>query len=314
MINVKEITYKDYGKALEVSNGEISLVVTCDIGPRILSFKTKNNENMLFNDTQDLVHGSDEQRELYKEKMGIDEVWHLYGGHRMWISPEIIPTACYPDNHPVNYEITKNGVKLTCDIQKYTNLLFETEITMSDDNNEVEIKGTITNKGAFDAKLAPWFLTVMDKGGVEIMPLATKDTGLLPNNYLSVWSYAKLNDKRIGYFDKYITVNQDKDIKDAFKLGLRTQHGWAAYKNKGCLFVKYFDSDYENGDFPDNGVNYETYTNDEILEMESLGTTVSLKAGESVVKCEKWNLFELDKEYDVTKEDEIDAIVEKYIK
>lgn len=314
MINVKEITYKHYGKALEVSNGDLSLVVTVDIGPRILSLKTKDKDNMLFNDINDVVHGAEEQKILYKEKMGIDDVWHLYGGHRMWISPEIIPTACYPDNYPVNYEITDKGVKITCDIQKYTNLLFQTQISMDDTKNEVEVKGTITNKGAFVAEFAPWFLTVMDKGGVEIMPLATRDTGLLPSNYLSVWSYAKLNDKRIGYFDKYITLNQDKDMKQPFKLGLKTEHGWAAYKNKGCLFVKRYDANYDNGVFPDNGVNYETYTNDEILEMETLGSMVSLKPDESVVTVEKWNLFELDRDYDVTKEEEIDALAEKYIK
>lgn len=314
MINVNEITYKHYGKALEISNGEIFLVVSTDVGPRILSFKTKSGENMLFNDVNDDVHASEKQLELYKEKMGVDDGWHLYGGHRMWISPEVIPTACYPDNDKVDYEITKNGVKLKCAVQKYTNLQFETEIFMCEDKNEVYVKGTITNKGAFDAKFAPWLLTVMDKGGVEIMPLATKDNGLLPNNYLSVWPYAKLNDERIDYFEKYITLKQNKDIERAFKIGLKSEHGWAAYKNKGCLFVKYFDADYENGDFPDNGVNYETYTNDKILEMETLGNIVSLKPDESVSVKEVWNLFDMEKDFDISKEEEIDKLVEKYIK
>ena len=51
-----------------------------------------------------------------------------------------------------------------------------------------------------DAKtFAPWALTVLGQGGTEIIPLNTRDTGLLANRYVSIWPYADLRDDRF-YF------------------------------------------------------------------------------------------------------------------
>ena len=48
--------------------------------------------------------------------------------------------------------------------------------------------------------------------------------------------------------------------------------------------------------------------------METLGNIVSLKPDESVSVKEVWNLFDIDVEFDVSKEEELDKMVEKYIK
>ena len=55
-------------------------------------------------------------------------------------------------------------------------------------------------------------------------------------------------------------------------------------------FVKRFG--YEEGkNYPDNGVNFETFTNEDMLEMESLGPMTRLPAGEVVEHTERWELI-----------------------
>ena len=78
---------------------------------------------------------------------------------------------------------------------------------------------------------------------------------------------------------KYITLRQDAK-KGPTKLGFGHRLGWIGYLNGGTLFVKRFG--YEEGaNYPDDGCNYETFTKEEFLEMESLGPVVTLKPGET---------------------------------
>jgi hypothetical protein len=68
------------------------------------------------------------------------------------------------------------------------------------------------------------------------------------------------------------------------------QLGWAGYVVHGQLFVKYFD--YLPGEtYPDAGCNFETFTNEEMLEVESVGPLITLEPGETVEHVETWRLF-----------------------
>ena len=52
----------------------------------------------------------------------------------------------------------------------------------------------------------------------------------------------------------------------------RVPDGWAAYANGGRLFVKRFVTQ-STGAYPDWGCSVETFTNDEMIELETLGPT-----------------------------------------
>ena len=86
MINTKELEhYKDYGRALEISNGNIRAVVTLDIGPRIIFFGFVGGQNIM-SDNRDLLGGrtensyqadlliyqDNEQQSFYNLFQGID--------------------------------------------------------------------------------------------------------------------------------------------------------------------------------------------------------------------------------------------------
>jgi len=307
MITTKEITYGKFGRCVQVSNGTIDFVATLDLGPRIIRFGFCNGENELYEDIDNNLTNNNPE---FKEKFESDEGWFIYGGHRLWSSPEAEPRSYYPDNEPVKYEEIPNGVRLTPPPQKWTNLQFEMELTISSENS-VEVFHKITNIGAWHSEFAIWALTVMAQNGLEIVPLATKETGLLPNRKLAIWAYTNMADSRVNWGSKYVTVKQDPNADSAFKFGTNCEDGWAAYFNHGNLFVKRFPADGEN--YPDGGMSFETYTNQYIMEIESLGELKNVAPSESITHTEQWQLIKGVERPNSTDESTVAAIIEKYV-
>jgi len=309
MVKITEINYPNFGRCVEVSNGTIEFVATLDMGaPNIIRFGFVGGENEFFEDINKV--GILDTPEL-REKFESNEGWWIMGGHRLWNSPEAAPRTYYPANSPVKCEEIPNGVRLIPPPQKWTNLQNQIDIMITDDN-QVEVIHRITNVGAYPAEFAVWALSVMAQGGLEIVPVPKKDSGFLGNCWIGLWSYTKMNDERVYWGDKYITVKQDPNADCAFKFGISSEHGWAAYLNHGNMFVKYFDVDGKN--YPDNGMNYETYTNPHFLEVESLGELKSVEPGETVSHKETWQLFKDVSRPTCDNEAEIAEIVKKYVK
>jgi len=141
----------------------------------------------------------------------------------------------------------------------------------------------------------------MAPGGVEIIPLPPKaphpghvsnakspaDFG--PNQELILWPYFDFSDSRWTFGKKYLFLRQDP-TKGQTKIGLAHRMGWVAYWNAGTLFVKRFD--YREGAvYPDGGTRYQTFSNEDMLEMETCGELVTLAPGASASLLESWELF-----------------------
>lgn len=310
MGNVEEIQHSSFGRCVRVSNDKIELVTTLDFGPRIIRFAKINGENMMLEDVADEVN-QNENAAIFKEKYGELGVWHIYGGHRLWTSPEAMPRSYYPENEPVKYERIENGIRLLPNDQIWTQNRMEIEVTMSPDGNTVVLNHKIYNIGAWPQEFAPWCLTVLSKNGKEVIPVPQRKTGLLHNRKLALWDYTQMNDKRVYWGNKYITLRQDPDAEGPFKFGIDSQHAWAAYFNHGDMLVKRFDV-VDGGNYPDEGMNFETFTNQYFIEMESLGELKTVMPGECNCHREILQLFP-DVVCPSNDEAEIDAIVEKYI-
>ncbi|MCX7904718.1 MAG: hypothetical protein N2486_09450 [Caloramator sp.] len=274
---VKEINYKSYGRCVEISNEKCDLLVTLDVGPRIIRFGFKGRENLFCENTD------------FKVKSG-EEYWYIYGGHRLWHAPEANPRTYYPDNYPVHYEKIEGGIKVSV-YEKWRQVIKEMDINLDEKESRVKVIHRIINKNAWDIELSVWALTVMDKGGVEIIPVNTKDTELLPNMNIAIWPYTRLNDKRVTWGEKYITIRQDENARVPFKIGLNNQAGWAAYINHGVTFIKRYKH-IEGEAYPDFGVSYETYTNNFMLEMETLSPLKRIKPDEYIEHVEEWEIFD----------------------
>jgi len=298
-IEVKKINYAEYGECIQITNEKSDLVVTLEKGPRVIRFGLKGKDNEFCEGAPVIMQMEDQE-------------WRMLGGHRLWHSPEHMPRTYSPDNTPVKYDLFENGIKVIQDMEPWVQIVKEMEITLAACCNKVTVKHRLTNKNAWPVKLSAWSITVMAPGGREIVPRPQKNTGLLSNTVLALWPYTKMNDKRFVWGDKYIILDQDPSAANPVKFGINNEAGWAAYFNHGNLFLKRHMHD-EKAVYPDFGMSYETYSNDFMLEMESLSPLVELQPDEDIVHVEEWELIE-DVKTPSNDENEIDAIVKKYIK
>lgn len=308
MINCEEISYKSYGRCVKLSNGKIEVTVTLDVGPRIIRFAVAGGENIFFEDEKMSIN-HDDKKEIYAEKFGGDiGTWAIIGGHRLWAAPEALPRTYYPSCKS-EYEKIENGIRVKAPIQRWTYLQPEFDISITGDN-EVRVVNRLRNCGPWPVEFANWALSVASQGGTEIIPQPVRKTGLLHNRLIALWDYSDMEDERITWGNRYIRLRQDTSVKRAFKFGLNSEHGFALYFNHGDLFVKKFDMT-EGGTYPDGGMNFETYTNEHFLEIESLGELKTVGSGEVSEHTEYWKIFggvalpETD--------EKIDEIVKKYV-
>ena len=301
--------YLNFGNCLELSNDKISLLVTVDVGPRIIRASLKDSEtNMMKNDVN---RDTTEEGEAFDKFYYPGAKWNIYGGHRLWMSPESLPETYYPDNDPVNYEITETGAIFKPNPQVQNGVQYVIEVSLCE--NDVTINHYITNISDKTLHFSPWALTVLNKGGLEIIPQNTRDTGLLANRKVIMWPYSNMADERLYFGEKYITLRQDENVLRPFKMGLDNENGWAMYVLDDTVFVKsyphFLDKEYE-----DFGVSFETYTNEHILEIETLGVKSSPAPGETVLHTEKWSLYKNCGTPNPTDEAEVAKFVENYIK
>ncbi|MGH9767407.1 MAG: hypothetical protein ACREAB_08235, partial [Blastocatellia bacterium] len=114
--------------------------------------------------------------------------------------------------------------------------------------------------------------------------------GFVPNQTMIVWPFTDLADPRWRWGMRYITLRQDVSAKSPTKLGLAHKLGWIGYLNNGALFVKVIG--YQEGQqYTDGGSNFETFTNKEFLEVESLGPLQRIAPGKAIEHVERWWLL-----------------------
>ncbi len=285
MISIKEVKYKNFGKCLNISNDYMEVVVTVDIGPRIIKCNLKGKENMMFEDVERNFHSD------VSSMFGEGKTWYTYGGHRIWLSPEGFPETYYPDNDKVLYSTFANGAEFIPPVQDVTGIQISVKIEMAEDKSEIKISHKISNTNETCLKGSVWCLSVMAPGGMALVPQPTEDTGLLPNRTLIMWPYTHFNDPRFTLSDKYITLSQDKDATEAFKFGINNTSGKSAYINNGQALVKYVK--YQKGaEYPDGGCSTEVYTNNLFEELESLSPLYTLDTDETMTHTETWTLVD----------------------
>lgn len=285
MITVETVLYDPWGKCIRISNGVVELYATLEFGPRIIRFNVIGHENIFFEDRQFRVTNDLSPYSGYFPY----NTWKLYGGHRLWAAPEEMPRTYFTDHEPVEYECFDNGIILKQMLQPTVQISAFMKIMMAEDGT-VTVQHTISNHNVWPISLAPWAVSALCKDGLEVIPIPQEQTDLLPNACLSLWPYTRMNDHRVYWGEKFITLRQDRHTTRAFKFGLSNTAQYAAYFVHGCLFLKKFTYQ-KNATYPDFGVNFETYTANEFLEMESLGPLTALDPGASVCHEESWSVY-----------------------
>jgi hypothetical protein len=270
------IPFSGWPNCIRLSNGQTELIVTTDVGPRIISFGYTGGQNLLYVAEED------------KGKSGGEE-WRLYGGHRLWHSPEVSPRTYNPDNSPVSYSWNGKTLKLIQDIESSTGVIKELEITLNTDHT-VTILHRLINKNLWSIELAPWAITALAPGGRIILPqepYIDPIDYLLPSRPFVLWHYTKMNDPRWIWGARYIQLKFDSALVSEQKLGLLNKQKWGAYYLNGQLFIKTFDYN-SQACYSDFGCNNEIWVNGTFLELESLGPLATIPAGGYAEHIEHW--------------------------
>lgn len=294
---MEKITYGGWENCYRLSNDQIDLIVTGDVGPRIIRFGFVGKPNMF---------------KEYTEQLGKQnaEEWLPFGGHRLWHAPESQPRTYFIDTEPVLVQEIEDGVVVTQKPEPTTGLQKQIEIKMSSDKPEVQLDHVLINHGLWPVETAPWAISIMAPGGVGIMPLPARGPHpeyILPTSLLSIWPYTDLSDPRWVLGERYFLLNQDPDKPTPQKIGVLATDGWAGYANFDTLFVKQTPLQF-NATYPDLGANFEMFTNGEMLEVESLGPIEIIPPKGKITHMEHWTLFN-DVPQPKTEQDVINTIV-----
>ncbi len=279
-VTVQKVEYKGWKDCYRISNGEVELIVTGDVGPRVIRYAFVGGHN-IFKEFPDQLGKSGEK------------TFEPRGGDRVWMAPEDPIASWAPDNVPVTVQITPTGVIAREPVEPLTHLQKEIEVSLAPTGTQVTVSHRITNRGLFTIEFAPWALTQMAQGGMVISgfpPRGTHDQALAATNPLTMWAYTNLADPRWKFTRKYLTLRQDPHVSDAQKLGLFNPNTWAAYLLNGEMFVKRTTAD-PHATYPDFGCSFETFTNDQFLEVETLGPLAKVAPGKTVQLVEHWGLF-----------------------
>ena len=235
----------------------------------------------------------------YKELLGKTggEEWNIFGGHRLWHAPEEKPRTYWPDNDPVGTAWDGTTLKLVPPPETGNGIQKEIEVTLSADKNEVTVLHRIINLNPWAIELAPWSLTVMAQNGRAIFPqeeFRAHTDYLLPARPITLWHYTDMADARWTWGTKYIQLKQDPSNTAPQKIGILNTQGWVAYCLDGDLFMKKYKP-VPGGKYPDFGCNTETFTNEDMLEVETLGPLTELgKNGGKAEHTEVWTLHKAE--------------------
>lgn len=281
-IQCHEISYQNFGRCICLENGVIRLIATLDVGPRIIYFGTRGNENILFEDVR---------RDFCELTKGYG-TWYAYGGHRLWSAPEVMPETYYPDNSRVVWDFTDGVLHLIPNATPFGKQ-FSLTVTMSD-GNFVQIRNEIRNVSDTPSMFAPWSVTGLASGGTEFIPLNQTQTGFLPNRTMALWSYSDIKDPRFVLTGSYATLLHDQKNEKAFKAGFNVTEGYIVYCAGNQIFRQSFGGYDASVQYPDFACNFETYTNQHFLECEILGALREYQPGESAVIEETWEIRETD--------------------
>lgn len=271
------IPHGGWPNCVRLTDGDLELVATTDVGPRIIRFGFRGGQNIMkeFADMMGKTGG---------------DAWRIYGGHRLWHAPEDPVRTYEPDNAPVEFDC--DGARLTLVQATEPNARMAKRIVVEMlGGNRVRLTHTLRNDGLWPVRLAPWCLTVMAPGGEALLPqepYGPHPDELLPARPLVLWPYTKMADPRWTWGDRLVRLRQQENGAPQ-KIGLLNKRGWAAYQLGPDVFLKTFPH-VDGAPYPDFGCNCEAFTNGEMLEVESVGPLVDLAPGGETTQVEHWIL------------------------
>jgi len=274
-VNAEKTTYNGLDAVrIENDKGDVLVVVT-GIGPRITCFLPEGRENIFYVDDE----------ETGPRSAG-DSKWHLYGGTRLWISPEA-ETSYSPDNSPCDVTIEDRKVTVISPVDKTTKLRKLLKIEAR--SKSFDVTYTIKNEGTHLFTAGLWAITCMkplDESAIYLPWGETSRWNIKDIKYWRSWLGSNTNvaSGQWNPTDEFFIV---KPTGETGKVGFANRCGYAVYRAGQTSFIK--KSDYiPTANYPDDGCSCEVYTCEKFYEIETLSPLFVMKPDETCSHSEKW--------------------------
>jgi hypothetical protein len=218
--------------------------------------------------------------------------FHIWGGHRLWHSPEKHARTDIPDDAGlIVEELDEGAVRLSMPADA-SGLFKSIAVHLDPEQAALTLEHTLRNDGLWPVETAPWAITQVPLGGQAIIPnTAPPPPGesLLPDRLFVFWPYASLQDPRLHLGDDFVRIDS-QPRPEAFKIGLFAYQGWVGHVFDNYFLRKSF-TPFDILAGPDFGCNVEVWVQDRFLEIETLGPMSWLEPGDEVSHTETWEVL-----------------------
>ncbi len=309
MVKVTEIkSFLDYGKAVEISNGVISTIVSVQIGPRIVRYGYVDSQNFIHCNRAGFPDHKNDK--TYTDFFGEGRHWETMGGHRIWLAPETYPETYTPDDKPCEYTVTEHGAIFTYAEDTEVGAAKQLEIKMDPDDTNMQVIMRIKNISNDVKRFAVWGISVCNRGGTLVVPFNDNDTGLIPNRKVALWPYTDMSSDIFHWGKNYFTIKQKHTGEEyTAKIGFDSNCGTVYYVLNDEILCKRFETFHPNAEYPDCGSSLESYICNEMIEIESLGPLKDIAPNETNEHIELWSLCKSPFSADLTDDNEIDKLL-----
>ncbi len=108
-VKIEKTAYAGWQNCYRVSNGEVELIVTGDVGPRVIRFGFVGGQNLF---------------KEFKAELGKsgETTWMPRGGHRLWVGPEDEKVSYALDNGPIAIAVRNGELEATQPVEKETGM------------------------------------------------------------------------------------------------------------------------------------------------------------------------------------------------
>ena len=298
--------YRGWGwKALEMSNGIITLAIIPAIGGRIMVYDLGNFPYIYVNPAE--IGRTYDPADFPKNKM-----WPNFGGYKTWPAPQERwyadadwPPPPYLDFGAYSYSIIKAfgdtvEVELVGPVERttafganYHGLQFKRNIKLFKGTSRVCIEQTMINCG--DSTIC-WSLWDVTQVRGEVSPTGDDNFWVyFPLNPQSRWGkkgfYVMFGEEDSSQWKGMVApgVGGVRSLHKGGKIGIDSNGNWIAYvdEKEGFLFGKRFEFIAE-AEYPDQGSSLEVFVGADYMEVEVLSPLVRLQPGESYTFREDW--------------------------
>ena len=271
-LKVEQVEFLGWQEAYQISLGDASMVVVTEIGPRILSLSVGQGSNLLYVNPETVGKGQS------------DAAWNIYGGHRIWVSPETAATYA-PDNTSCEVEVVDGKLTVLAPVEAQTGL--RKRLTVGEQDGRFAVEQGVLNTIDQLYTGAVWALTCVAPTGTVAFPWG-RGGG---------WDL-----KKIVYWKAWLGTGSDVNSQqwhpgpDLFKIvptgevgkvGTNAPEGWIGLCREDGTFVKSHQW-VPSAKYPDEDCSMQVYTCPEFIEMETLSPLTTFYPGQEVVHRELW--------------------------